>query len=120
MEETKKYDVKKSKAEANKVNPVNHNVVRKNKSKTNNFVTEEKKERTIEGIGVVDCACLNVRKKPDSSSDVISKVRMGDPVTIISPFSSDDDWLKISVDNKEGYCMSKFIKTITRYSPTLK
>ena len=116
MEETKKYDTKKSKSEVNKSSSVNYNVVRKNKNKISNVITEEKKAR----LGEVDCVCLNVRKKPDLLSDVICKIRMGDVVTIISPFSSTDDWLKISVDNKEGYCMSKFIKTITRYSSTLK
>ena len=117
MEELKKYDAKKNKEE---VNETNHNVIRKNKNKTNNFVTEKKKNKSIETIGEVNCACLNVREKPDLTSDVICRIRMGDMVKIIAPFSSTDDWLKISVKNKEGYCMSEFIKTVTRYSPTLK
>lgn len=43
MEELKKYDAKKNKAE---VNETNHNVIRKNKNKTNNFVTEKKKNKS--------------------------------------------------------------------------
>ena len=58
--------------------------------------------------GIVNCNKLNVRIEPKKDSDILSIISQNDVVQILD--DSDEEFYKVMIsDNKEGYCMKKFI-----------
>ena len=66
------------------------------------------KQKPLVGV-VTDCFRLNIRKKPDLSSEVIAEAAALAELAI-DPMKSDDTWLSVSIDNGvKGYCMKKYV-----------
>lgn len=58
--------------------------------------------------GIVNCNKLNVRIEPKKDGDILSIINRNDVVQILD--DSDKEFYKVMIsDNKEGYCMKKFI-----------
>lgn len=54
---------------------------------------------------------LNVRAEPNLDSEIIATVNRGDVVATIDD-SELSDWLLVTHESKEGYCMKKFLERI--------
>lgn len=66
---------------------------------------EVKKEKTKVGK-LVNCELLNARKEPSKDSEVLFVVSKEDKIVILG---EENDFYKVSVNNKEAYCMKNFI-----------
>lgn len=66
------------------------------------------KEETVTGE-VINCTRLNIRKKPDSHSEVATVVNSGTEL-MIYPDSSTAEWYKVYTESGvEGFCMKNFV-----------
>lgn len=73
---------------------------------------EEKKEEKILKGKVINCARLNVRKKPDIEGTVKCIINNNDIVRIYEDKST-DEWCRVSTkDGVYGYCMKKYISIL--------
>jgi cell wall-associated NlpC family hydrolase len=64
------------------------------------------KETTL-GTGIVTTEILNLRSKPDTASDVVSKLKQNDKVTLLE---RSNDWYRIKTsDGDAGWVSSEFI-----------
>lgn len=75
-------------------------------------VVEDKAEEPVKvnvckGI-VAKCSKLNIRKKPNVKADVVTIVDVGSELSIDLD-KSNDEWFKVTVNSKEGYCMKKYV-----------
>ena len=71
-------------------------------------VVEEPVVETLYGI-IKGCSKLNIRKKPNTSADVVCIVNEGTEVKINT--DGVDGWYGVCTANGiEGYCMSKFVE----------
>lgn len=68
-------------------------------------VKEELKEETKNGK-LANCELLNARKEPSKDSEVLFVVSKEDKIVILG---EENDFYKVSVNNKEAYCMKNFI-----------
>lgn len=57
--------------------------------------------------GKVTADAIRLRKEPNTTSDILEVVDKDEKVTIIE---EKGDWVKVKYDNKEGYCMKKYLK----------
>lgn len=65
-----------------------------------------------ETIGAVnDCLKLNVRKNPNLKAAIVCVIDVGTEV-LIEPDESTEEWYKVYVDDKEGFCMKKYITLV--------
>lgn len=69
-------------------------------------VTEVVESKTMFGT-VFKCTKLNVRKKPDVKSSVLTTLSAGSEVTILE--DSNKEWYKVMCGNISGYCMKAYI-----------
>lgn len=81
-------------------------------SKKEELLDENVEEKVAEVFyAVVKPIKLNVREEPNLDSEIIITVNRGDVVKTI-----DDpeylDWLRVTYESKEGYCMKKFLERI--------
>lgn len=67
---------------------------------------EEKLEPEKYG-NLVNCELLNGRKEPDPNSEIILIIKKEDEIKILEEL---DEFYKVSINNKEVYCMKKFIE----------
>lgn len=77
-------------------------------------ITEEIKEEIIEPVivynGRVDnCFKLNLRRKPNKNSEVISVLDKGQIVVILDQVN---DFYKVEIDGLIGFCMKSYIEII--------
>lgn len=71
--------------------------------------TEPAIEVVAEIKGVVsNCGRLNVRKKPNAESDAIAVIPVGAEV-FIDMDASTEDFYKVNVNGRDGFCMKKYI-----------
>lgn len=56
--------------------------------------------------GYVSASSVNVRKEPNTSSEVVTSIAMNTEVTIVS---EEDGWAKVKVNGKEGYILKKYL-----------
>lgn len=63
---------------------------------------------TVEGV-VVNCAKLNVRSKPDISSDVVCVLDVMSEMEIDVEKSNEDWFYVCTAIGVEGYCMRRFV-----------
>lgn len=84
----------------------NYNQPVKEKVKEDEIVETPK---VITGV-VIDCAKLNVRKLPFTSSDVMCVIKMGDKVVINEEGSTDLFYKVCTAAGVDGYCMRKYIE----------
>lgn len=79
------------------------------KEEVNTETVDETPEKIIPIGVVVNCTKLNVRKKPDVTSDPACTIDAGVEVKIID--SPNNEFYKVELKNgKKGYCMKKYIK----------
>lgn len=64
--------------------------------------------KTVEGV-VANCAKLNVRSKPDISSDVVCILDVMSEMEIDIEKSTDDWFYVCTAIGVEGYCMRRFV-----------
>lgn len=77
------------------------------KSKQEDIKKEENKSSvTIKKAYVNVEQTVNVRKQPNTSSEVITNLSRNDEVTVIS---EENNWCKVKVDGKEGYIAKKYL-----------
>lgn len=70
---------------------------------------KEKKEEPKTLKGTVNCGLLNVRKKPDITSEIVTVLKQNSEVKIAVE-GSKDEWYKVAdSDGTRGYCMKEFI-----------
>lgn len=70
-------------------------------------VTETKPEPVI-GV-VIDCAKLNIRKKPNTNGEVLCTVNVGSKLTIKNA-DAPGNWYKVTTENGvAGFCMKKYV-----------
>lgn len=71
-------------------------------------VEEPKEELKVEKYGtLINCDLLNGRKEPNSNSEIILVLKKEDTIKILEEL---DEFYKVLVNNKEVYCMKKFIE----------
>lgn len=58
---------------------------------------------------VVDCKRLNVRKEASLTAAIVCIIAVDSDV-VVNLDESPDEWYKVHVDDKEGFCMKKFIE----------
>ena len=87
---------------------VEEEVVEETKEDISESAVEEEVVETLYGI-IKDCSKLNIRKKPNTSADVVCIVNEGTEVKINT--DGVDGWYGVCTANGiEGYCMSKFVE----------
>lgn len=97
------------KKEANTMEEVNEEVKEEVKEEeVKEEIKEEVKEQNNKLGKVFGTELLNVRKDPSINSDVLMVLKKDKEVNILE--ESNEDFYKIIVDDKEGYCMKKFIQ----------
>ena len=67
-------------------------------------VIDEPKEGFVTG-----CVKLNVREKPETNSDVICIIKLGDKIIIDNNYYNKDYYKVYTVSGIEGYCVKKYI-----------
>lgn len=68
------------------------------------LITEEPTSESK--IKYISAASVNVREKPDKSSNVITKVSLNTEITVIG---EENEWSKVTVNGKEGYIASNLL-----------
>lgn len=72
-------------------------------------VTPETHDQPESIFGTVyDCKNLNIRKHPNTNSQILFTVSKGTKIKI-DVESSTAEWYKILVNDQEGFCMKKYI-----------
>lgn len=71
--------------------------------------TVPKQEEKTKLVTVTNCTQLNVRGKRSKSSPVLEIVNRGDELQVLEMF---DFWVKVLVNNEEGYVMKEFVKEV--------
>lgn len=77
-------------------------------------IVEEVKEEIPETTPIIkytvnNCKKLNVRKKPDITSNVVCIVDKTNELTI-EEIKNNKDWVKVCTDSgKKGFCMKKYV-----------
>ena len=61
---------------------------------------------------VVDCARLNIRKKPDANAEVVCVIGRSAKVTIDEENSTKNFYKVCTEVGAEGYCMKQFINVL--------
>lgn len=69
----------------------------------------EEPEYVFGTVTVTGCAKLNVRKQPSVNADVLFVIGKDSDV-LVDMDESIGDWYKVYIDEKEGFCMKKFIE----------
>lgn len=72
-----------------------------------NKVAKEKMETVV----VVDCNVLNVRVEPNTDCNVFTSVKKGEELELEEEL---DGWLKININNLEGYVSRDYVKYVTK------
>jgi len=72
-----------------------------------NEVAKEK----METVAIVNCKVLNVRQEPNTNCTVFTSVKKGEEVEIVEDLG---DWLKININNLEGYVYAEYIDYVTK------
>ena len=74
---------------------------------------EEIQSRSLPSYKHMRVSCfskLNVRKGPDSTSEILKTINNNDPVMVDETYES-KDWAKIHISSKtSGYVMKKYLK----------
>lgn len=60
---------------------------------------------------VSDCKRLNVRKEANITANIVCIIAVDSDV-LVDLDESTDEWYKVHVDDKEGFCMKKFIELV--------
>ena len=92
-----------------KMNQTNYNNVAKKSNKQNDEKNKDvaKKVTVLKGH-IVNCEALNMRAKASIDSQIIHVIHMDD-VLSINIDNSTEEWLKVSVNNVNGFCMKKYV-----------
>lgn len=69
---------------------------------------EEENTGAVAVAVVTDCAQLNVRQEPNKTAKVVCVIAKGTEVQV-DVDKSTEDFYKVSVSGKEGYCVKQFI-----------
>ena len=76
-----------------------------------NSITEEKKEGSTSLGVVIDCSKLNIRKKPNKESEIVSIVDSGSNLKVIDPDKHQGEWYKVTTSKGvNGFCMRKYVE----------
>ena len=78
-------------------------------NKVSDTSSDDKKETSLKEMnktGYVNVGTVNVRTKPDISSDVVDCLSQNSKVTVLGEI---DSWYKIKTNSLEGYIASKYI-----------
>lgn len=70
-------------------------------------ITEPIVEKEIKYGKLTKCKLLNVRKEPIANSEILFTVSDNDTIEIIDEI---DEFYKVKVNDKEGYCVKYFIE----------
>lgn len=57
---------------------------------------------------VTDCKKLNVREEPSINAQILFEIAK-DSHVLIDPDESTDEWYKVHIDERGGFCMKKYI-----------
>lgn len=92
-----------------KMNQTNYNNVAKKSNKQNDEKNKDvaKKVTVLKGH-IVNCEALNMRAKASIDSQIIHVIHTDD-VLSINIDDSTEEWLKVSVNNVNGFCMKKYV-----------
>lgn len=79
----------------------------------NNEPIKEIEEPHCDIVGVVtDCIKLNIRKKPDKNSEVVTIVDCLDKLNVYLDTST-DEWYAVRIaSGLDGFCMKKYISIV--------
>ena len=106
-----KREMKTNNVEETKVEQVNSVIEEETKVESVNSVAEEKKEGSISNGIVIDCSKLNIRKKPNKESEIVSIVDSGSNLKVIDPDKHKGEWYKvITQKGVNGFCMRKYVE----------
>ena len=53
---------------------------------------------------------LNVRMQPNKDSKIIAQLKKNAEISILS---ENNDWVKVNINNQEGYVNKKYLSTVT-------
>ena len=53
---------------------------------------------------------LNVRRQPNKDSKIIAQLKKNAEISILS---ENNDWVKVNINNQEGYVNKKYLSTVT-------
>lgn len=67
-------------------------------------------------IATVDTETLRVRAKADENANIIELVPGGEELTVVSESKKSDGWVKVSVEEGEGYVSADYITLSTEYT----
>lgn len=101
----KKFFDKKEEVKENKEVEEKEVNVEEVKDELKDEVKDEVKEEVKNGK-LANCELLNARKEPSKDSEVLFVVSKEDKIVILG---EENDFYKVSVNNKEAYCMKNFI-----------
>ena len=112
VEETKKEEVVEEPIEEKEAvveEPIEETVEETKKEEVVEETVEEVPEdkEIIRYGSLMNCELLNGRKEPDSNSDILLIINKDDVIKILEEL---DEFYKVLVNNKEVYCMKKFIE----------
>jgi cell wall-associated NlpC family hydrolase len=79
------------------------------------FFTEILKAENFSATGEVTGTDVRMRKKPDTSSNVLTTFNTGDTLAVIG---INNGWFKVKDGGKTGYIRSDFLSVISGYNPT--
>ena len=111
MNQTNYNNVAKKSNEQNdkKMSQTNYNNVAKKSNEQNDEKNKDiaKKVTVLKGR-IVNCEALNMRAKASIDSQIISVIHTDD-VLSINIDNSTEEWLEVSVNNVNGFCMKKYV-----------
>ena len=112
VKENKEMEEKEVNAKENKVEEALTEEVKESETEvqtnTGDVATDEPSVESPETkVGKLsNCELLNARKEPNKDSEVLFVVGKEDKIVILE---EENDFYKVSVNNKEAYCMKNFI-----------